>query len=156
MKQFVILSIIFSLALFSGCTKKAETEKVDLDTDDALEETLTNAMEDPSMALQQLPQISTSSDMITAQIQPSPTVAIPENPTSQQIQQALKNAGLYDGSVDGVVGSKTKKAIEEFQAQNNLSTDGKVGSKTWAALGPYLNGSSNPASAETTTPAAIQ
>lgn len=62
-----------------------------------------------------------------------------DKPTDQQIQQALKNAGLYDGAIDGKIGPMTKKAIRKFQIQNDLTVDGKVGKKTWIKLAPYLN-----------------
>ena len=60
-------------------------------------------------------------------------------PAGEEIQQALKNAGLYAGSVDGKIGPMTKKAITEFQQQNGLIADGKVGRKTWEKLKTYLN-----------------
>jgi peptidoglycan hydrolase-like protein with peptidoglycan-binding domain len=60
-------------------------------------------------------------------------------PTPEEIQQALKNAGLYAGSIDGKIGPMTKKAITEFQQQNGLTADGKVGRKTWEKLKTYLN-----------------
>jgi len=60
-------------------------------------------------------------------------------PTTQEIQTALKNAGLYTGAVDGKLGPKSKKAITDFQQQNGLTADGKVGSKTWEKLKTYLN-----------------
>jgi len=60
-------------------------------------------------------------------------------PTGEEIQTALKNAGFYEGSIDGKVGPMTKKAIEEFQKANNLQPDGKVGPKTWVALSTHLN-----------------
>lgn len=60
-------------------------------------------------------------------------------PTEKEIQQALKNVGLYKGKVDGEIGPKTKEAIKVFQEQNNLAVDGKVGSKTWQKLYSYLN-----------------
>ena len=41
----------------------------------------------------------------------------------------------------------TKKAVKEFQAQNNLKVDGKVGSKTWKRLEPHLYASSQSAAA---------
>ena len=56
----------------------------------------------------------------------------------QQIQTALRVAGLYNGSIDGKIGPATKRAIEQFQTQNNLKADGKVGPQTWAALERYL------------------
>ncbi|MBL8013796.1 MAG: peptidoglycan-binding protein [Candidatus Omnitrophica bacterium] len=61
-----------------------------------------------------------------------------ENPTPLQIQEALKNAGYYEGKIDGSIGPKTKKAIEKFQTENGLKADGKVGRKTWSKLGVHL------------------
>jgi len=57
---------------------------------------------------------------------------------NKDIQKALKNAGFYSGSIDGKLGPKTKKAIEEFQLSKGLKADGKVGPKTWAELEKYL------------------
>ena len=59
-------------------------------------------------------------------------------PTSEQIQTALKNAGFYQGNIDGKIGQKSKQAIKDFQAKNDLGVDGKVGPKTWEKLQPYL------------------
>ncbi len=56
----------------------------------------------------------------------------------KQIQTALKNAGYYEGTIDGKMGKKTRKAVKEFQKANNLPVDGKVGKKTWLALKEYL------------------
>lgn len=79
------------------------------------------------------------------------------NPT--EIQKALAEAGFYKGSVDGVVGSKTKEAIRKFQEANNLKVDGVCGPKTWEKLKAYLEEaaeidatSSAPAEEVTTTP----
>lgn len=60
-------------------------------------------------------------------------------PGDKEIQQALKNAGLYEGKIDGKIGPKSKRAIEEFQAKNSLKVDGKVGPNTWRLLREYLN-----------------
>ena len=51
------------------------------------------------------------------------------------VQQKLKRWGYYSGSVDGIYGSATKKAVEHFQRKNGLTVDGVVGQKTYAALG---------------------
>lgn len=59
----------------------------------------------------------------------------------RQIQTCLKNAGFYDGKIDGVRGRKTKHAIVEFQKANALRPDGIVGAKTWGALNKYASGS---------------
>lgn len=61
------------------------------------------------------------------------------SPSAQEIQHALKNAGFYSGDIDAKVGPKTKKAIEDFQAKNGLTVDGKVGRRTWDKLKEYLN-----------------
>ena len=56
-------------------------------------------------------------------------------PTVSEIQTRLKNWGYYTGSVDGVYGSQTEKAVRWFQQKNGLSVDGQVGEETLAALG---------------------
>ncbi len=66
------------------------------------------------------------------------TGEVKERPSIKQIQTALKNAGYYQGSIDGKMGKNTRQAIKDFQKANNLSADGKVGKKTWAALKDYL------------------
>lgn len=63
---------------------------------------------------------------------------VSDKPTNKDIQQALQNAGIYKGSIDGNIGPKSKKAIRDFQTQNGLSADGKVGSRTWKKLSVYL------------------
>lgn len=57
---------------------------------------------------------------------------------ARMIQTALKNAGYFQGEVDGKMGKKTRQAVREFQKANNLSADGKVGKNTWAVLKEYL------------------
>jgi peptidoglycan hydrolase-like protein with peptidoglycan-binding domain len=61
-------------------------------------------------------------------------VVAPETPSKEDIQAALKNAGYYEGTVDGKFGPRTQKAIEDFQAANELKADGKVGPNTWSKL----------------------
>src|SRR3989338_3981071 len=36
-------------------------------------------------------------------------------PSAKEIQAALKNAGFYNGPIDGSIGKNTKKAISGFQ-----------------------------------------
>jgi len=57
----------------------------------------------------------------------------------KQIQTALKNAGYFNGTIDGKLGKKTRRAVRAFQKANNLSVDGKVGKNTWAILKDYLD-----------------
>ena len=56
-----------------------------------------------------------------------------------QIQKALKNAGYYQGKLDGKIGSKTRQAIQAFQRDHDLDADGVVGKGTWARLQAYVN-----------------
>lgn len=52
-----------------------------------------------------------------------------------QIQTKLKSWGYYTGSVDGVYGSGTERAVRAFQQENGLTVDGKAGDQTLAAMG---------------------
>lgn len=56
----------------------------------------------------------------------------------KELQQALKNAGFDPGPIDGKIGSKTKKAIIDFQSAKGLSDNGTVDSKTLKALSKYF------------------
>ncbi len=52
-----------------------------------------------------------------------------------QIQKKLKNWGYYSGEIDGIYGSKTKSAVENFQRKNGLKIDGIAGKNTLDAMG---------------------
>ena len=54
------------------------------------------------------------------------------------IQTALKNAGFYNGAIDGKIGSQTKRAVVSFQKSRNLKADGVIGKRTWEELKSYL------------------
>lgn len=55
-----------------------------------------------------------------------------------QVQIALKKAGYYDGAIDSKLGENTKRAIVQFQKDNNLNADGLLGKKTWEKLKTYF------------------
>lgn len=57
-----------------------------------------------------------------------------------ELQKALKNAGYYNGTVDGKVGSGTIDAIRRFQTDNGLDPDGVCGRKTWSKLQGFAEG----------------
>lgn len=59
------------------------------------------------------------------------------------IQQKLKRWGYYDGAVDGIFGSGTRKAVVAFQKKNGLAADGIVGPNTLRALGMSVSGSAS-------------
>ena len=53
----------------------------------------------------------------------------------KNIQKVLKKLGYYTGTVDGVYGTKTKKAVTQFQRDCALTADGICGPKTLLYLG---------------------
>jgi peptidoglycan hydrolase-like protein with peptidoglycan-binding domain len=59
--------------------------------------------------------------------------AVPESQV-KQVQQQLKSAGLYKGTVDGKMGSDTQQAIEQFQQKHGLPATGALDEQTMAAL----------------------
>lgn len=59
------------------------------------------------------------------------------------VQKKLKQWGYYFGSIDGVYGADTERAVYTFQCKNGLTTDGVVGPKTAAALGLNFSSASS-------------
>ena len=159
MKHIKISFFAFlGLALvMTGCMKKSTTDQANL-TGTGFDTLAT------SEELAQLPQANTAAQQAAIEVLPVETSPVTQpagvltEPASaqglsrdQQIQTALKNAGLYTGKIDGKLGPASRKAVETFQATNGLKVDGKVGPKTWATLEPYLTGTATlaaPASAE--------
>ena len=121
MKKFVFIFLVLIVMFMFGCGKKQQ----------ALEE-----MQEP-MSMEALSTITTTAS--TAPVSASPEVmppvleplppAGPYKPTAVEIQTALKNAGYYTEGIDGKLGPKSKKAIEEFQKANALKADAKRSEK---------------------------
>ena len=63
------------------------------------------------------------------------------------IQTKLKRWGYYNGSIDGIYGSKTLAAVKSFQRKNGLTVDGIAGKNTLAAMGIQSSSSNNTSSA---------
>ena len=148
LKIFIIVVLVFSLA---GCSRheqdnemSAELEKgTDESSDAATPATLPVLSENTSIqseAYETAVDPGTASTTAVATFEAElPNFGTLENPNPEAIQKALQAAGFYTGKIDGSIGSQTKRAIRNFQAQNNLSVDGKVGPKTWKKLQAYLN-----------------
>ncbi len=147
--KFAVLTIAGFALVITGCAKKS-TEQASISGTGF--ESLSSTEE-----LAQLPQSSTASQQASVEVlplDPSPitqgipqiagaaqTYAVASGLTrEQQIQTALKNAGIYQGSIDGKLGPASKRAIAAFQTAHNLKADGKVGPVTWAALETYVSG----------------
>jgi len=130
----VVFLVIISLVFLYGCGQKVEQTEMPAEVQETVTETVTveeTPVEQPQTA-EQLPVVQE-----TVTVQETATITFVK-PDIKTIQQALANAGLYAGKIDGIIGPNTKQAIKDFQTQNGLTVDGKVGSKTWALLEPYL------------------
>jgi len=53
------------------------------------------------------------------------------------LQVGLRTHGLYHGTVDGVLGPRTERAVMRFQRRAGLSPDGVLGPRTRKAFGRY-------------------
>jgi peptidoglycan hydrolase-like protein with peptidoglycan-binding domain len=56
------------------------------------------------------------------------------NPRVKEAQGVLKNAGFHAGSVDGFMGTQTRKAIMNFQGRKGLQVTGRINQLTLLAL----------------------
>ena len=145
MKNLVlVLVVVFGLTTFIGCNKKKKDDATDLNA--VTTENVVSVTDNSSgnVDANSVPVVvenasAAAADVTEPAMVASAPVDVSGKPTPKEIQQALKNAGIYDGKVDGNIGPKTKKAIEAFQTQNGLKADGKVGRKTWKSLSAYLN-----------------
>lgn len=54
--------------------------------------------------------------------------------TIKKVQTRLNKLGYSCGAADGVMGTKTKKALKRFQRDHDLEIDGVIGKKTLKAL----------------------
>lgn len=148
MKNILFL-VVASLVFVSGCSKKAEEARIPSEFEEMtlevenmpVEGAVKSTEAQPKQGEVALPQPVESKieSVETVEQQPKPAVITSVKPTVEEIQKALKNANLYAGKIDGVLGAKTKKAIVDFQTQNNLKPDGKVGPKTWEKLKAHLS-----------------
>ncbi len=53
----------------------------------------------------------------------------------RNIQSRLKSWGYYNGSVDGIYGTKTRNAVIKFQKAHSLTADGIAGPRTLEKIG---------------------
>ena len=153
MKTRVGVAVLLALAAAGGCTKQTA----------GTSNTPGTASTPESTIIQQATQ--TPATMAALPMEPAPAASMPMEPataaapaapmdttaesgagakvgSAQNIQQALKQAGFYQGAVDGKIGPKTQQAIKAFQQAHQLKVDGKVGPKTWAALQAHASAAS--------------
>ena len=129
---FAAVLVLTALSFLFGCQQKPQETSTMPEVSSGVAATLPQ----PPAAPAQMPEAVTEPAVQTQEAEAPQEFS---EPSAEQIQQALKNAGLYDGEVDGKIGPKTQEAIENFQTQNNLKVDGKVGAQTWGKLKEYQN-----------------
>ena len=147
-----VLLIISIMLVLSGCStfgKKSSQPPVD-------EKQLSQMQQQLQEKDLEIKDLKSKVDEMNAEIEKKSTVFVSNpsekaetvglNPTvirvaatTQEVQTALKNAGFYNGVIDGKIGERTKKAIRDFQLANQLKGDGVIGQKTWLKLKSYLN-----------------
>lgn len=55
-----------------------------------------------------------------------------------ELQYALRDAGYYHLTIDGIFGAGTEQAVRSFQREFRLVADGLVGVKTRSKLRPFM------------------
>lgn len=137
MKKLLSLVVVaLVLVGLSGCGKKQEVEELQPITMESLSMPSSPAVVPADLKIQDTKALAVNAVVQTKEVVPVPPQG-PYKPAGMEIQTALKHAGFYTGSIDGKIGPKSKKAIEDFQTANGLKADGKVGPKTWEALAKY-------------------
>jgi hypothetical protein len=58
-----------------------------------------------------------------------------KKPEIMRAQKSLHEKGYYNGSIDGIIGPATRKAIREYQKAENLPVNGKLNDQTATKLG---------------------
>ena len=81
------------------------------------------------------------------------TTAVAQSDAVLRAQERLENLGLSPGPADGVMGSRTRAAISEFQRRNNLPVTGELDPATQSALSGGLRQSPPPVPVR--TPSAV-
>lgn len=135
-----IVFCIVGLLIFSGCVTTEEIKEIEIqqlrEKISYLEDQLKQKEEENFILKRELEE--RGAELERKEVESEERVVV-KMPDAKQIQTALKNAGFYDGEIDGVIGPKTKEAIQKFQERNDLSVDGVVGSRTWEKLKEYLD-----------------
>ncbi len=52
-----------------------------------------------------------------------------------RVQQELSSAGYYQGEIDGIIGDGTRRAIRNYERDNNLRVDGRIDDELLATMG---------------------
>jgi len=165
MKAISKWSMIGFLLAVTGCATSQETRVLEermmlmsnemIRMDNQLQQTelaLTQERQERLALEEQLSTLETVSEPKPMRVQPKvpsePIVDLSTNLyktasgyelVAKDIQTALKNAGYYNGPIDGKIGPMSRESIRSFQNEHQLKADGICGKKTWQQLSIFLN-----------------
>ena len=71
----------------------------------------------------------------TSSVTSSGIAASIDSATVRQVQQALSSKGHDPGPIDGVMGARTRSALQAYQSSHNLSGDTGIDQRTLESLG---------------------
>src|SRR3989338_7900945 len=114
-----------TLVVAAGCaSQRSSQELARLRADVGLLDQRVGQLERTSVRDSSLVTLQKPTPMPSESSAPTPAAASDTawtRPSKTQIQQALKNAGLYQGPVDGKLGPASREAIREFQRTHSLT-----------------------------------
>lgn len=64
-----------------------------------------------------------------------PYAGMVSSSTVKKVQKKLKSCGYNCGTADGIMGTKTVKALKKYQRANGLNADGVIGSAVLKSMG---------------------
>lgn len=70
----------------------------------------------------------------------------------KEVQQALQDRGHDPGPIDGIVGPRTRSAIEQFQQAEGIQPSGQLDAETLTLLGVEARPTDTPAASPPTAP----
>lgn len=85
----------------------------------------------------------------------APLAAVADDDAVRGAQVSLRNAGYYNGPVDGELTDATKAALRRYQLRNQLEPTGSLTPETAAALAKEPAAGAAPATEEAPTPATV-
>ena len=147
-KAAYLIVVLLALCLVSGCSSVPKQFKAEVSDIKTRVDTLETRVEGVETKTADVERMSSDQARAIDDLKSKPVAGTNFSVKNRSggksnvrdIQTCLKNAGFYNGKIDGVKGKQTRKAIREFQESNGLKADGVVGPKTWDALSKYMSG----------------
>ena len=131
-------------------TQYSVTEMIQLAIDEAIQSTTSNNPSSSALEALPAPAVPLSGaaveeqDPVVMEEQEQPEEDLPASDEEEEAalrkaeivkaQQLLQLYGYYTGELDGIVGTKTQRAIRYFQDDCDLEVDGVIGAQTLTAL----------------------